>query len=795
VPGSQEALQEAVSELHQYLSDQKAPLMVADSIGLLLRYPPDFLAAQIEAWISGQNLAAPVADYLFHGAKKIWLMGEFDLVPRTHLAKYLRELAEELVLFCPEGDRPLLKQNLDRLGQTLPAGPSAGGVLHRQTGEESARPPASGGGSESLQQRRMGLLLEHLRPLASAPPEQRTELASQFMTAAAVEASSVNELEQHLAPLKQLGIDTRMEQVFRTLAQSLAGWVLQPVGGAPAGIAHEQLEAMQRIVSLTRDPEEAAKRFREMVHAAIEQFNEGQLGRAVTMFELAERLAKEEKVKSTFVDPVRKQGHEYLNEDRLAKFAERTDYRQQLRTVLNFFTTLQPEGLLKSLDGEANRERRRTLLALLEVHEQAARQAAWELLVPSVEDGAQVDPFFQMNLVYLLRVIPRPEQASVEDEVNVVMRVSGRTSPPPVVKQVIAYLSHVRHEKAERALITYLKVFESMLLQPETAVYPTDELEVLLDRTCGALARYGTPRAWRLLIDHGLKNDPRLGAPYARLAEAGHLDLSGSRDMVGRMIAALRAELPRSGLMGLVATKNEDKAVALIQGISGTPLPEVRDVLQEVARNHPNTPLSEAASKGLTALAGVGKPPPPPTLSGDLELFGLPNLLQTIGQSQLSGVLSVMNADGQPRATLLFETGQFRGGEAGSVKGSEAVYELLERPFPGTFAFVSRADVASRDGAANPEDLFPLLMEGMRRYDEFKQAAALVPDKTKLKPTGKPHTSVEGENGDVPGLLWKQVAAGKTAEECEASLAVDAYRVRRLLAHWVEEGALQALAA
>ena len=80
-----------------------------------------------------------------------------------------------------------------------------------------------------------------------------------------------------------------------------------------------------------------------------------------------------------------------------------------------------------------------------------------------------------MNLVYLLRVIPRPEQVPVEDEVGVVMRVSGRTSPPPVVKQVIAYLAHSHHDKAERALITYLKVFESMLLQPETAVYPTEE--------------------------------------------------------------------------------------------------------------------------------------------------------------------------------------------------------------------------------------------------------------------------------------------------------------------------------
>ena len=55
------------------------------------------------------------------------------------------------------------------------------------------------------------------------------------------------------------------------------------------------------------------------------------------------------------------------------------------------------------------------------------------------------------------------------------MRTAGRDSPPPLVKQIIAYLAFTRHEKAERALITYLKVFENMLLEPETAAYPPAE--------------------------------------------------------------------------------------------------------------------------------------------------------------------------------------------------------------------------------------------------------------------------------------------------------------------------------
>lgn len=796
VPAGQAELQEAVYDLHQYLSDHKAPLMVADSVTLLLQYPPEFFAEQLRAWVSAQAVTAPVSDYLYHGAKKLALMGDFELVPKEALAKYLGDLGTVLLQLCPEADREVLKQNLDRLGHAATATVAAAGVLHRQSGVQTPQPEAAAAPPEqalSREMRRLSLLLEHLRPLASAPPEQRTEVASQFMSAAAVQSKSVSELEQHLAPLRQFGIETGTEQVFRTLASSLPGWALPSVAGqeAPA-VSREQLKAMSQIVSLAEDPAEVAKRFREMVHAAVEQFNEGHLGRAVTMFELAERLVAQQKVKPVFVDALRSQGHEYLDQERLKNFAAREDNRARLRPILSFFTALQPPGLLKSLDGEPSRERRHQLLALLEAHEQAARKAAWDLLQASVEEGAQVDPFFQMNLVYLLRIIPRQEGTDIEAEVNVVMRASGRSSPPPLIKQIIAYLAHSRHEKAERALITYLKVFESMLLQPETAVYPPQEVEVLLERTCAALARYGSPRAWRLLIDHGLKSEARLGSPFLRLGEAGRLDFSKNKDLVERVITALRAELPKGGVLGFAGKKNEDKAVALIQALAGTPLPEVRAVLQEITSKYPDRKLGEAATKALEALASAGKPAPPPAgFTGDLELFGLPNLLQTFSQTQVSGVLSLMNAQGKPQASLLFETGQFRGGQHGTVLGEEAVYQLLERPFPGTFAFVSRRDVGSQPNVGPPIDIFPLLLEGVRRHDEFKVAAAVAPDGMALKPTGKPHTPLAEEDPAFAGHVWEQASGGKTPLQCEAVIKADAYRVRRLIAHWMEEGALQ----
>src|SRR5262245_4357333 len=656
--------------------------MVADSMELLIQQPPELLATEITAWVSHQSSAAgdfSMADLFFHAAKKVAILGELDLVAKPTIERCLAGIAPLLVAQCPEEERALLKQNLERLRASSLCGGPAETVptLDRQHGREEAKAkraasdPSTSSAEASPGLLRLSLFLERLQPLdtggsaIAAAPEQRREAASQFMTAAAVQSTSSQELEEHLAPLRQFGIDTSVDQVLKALARSLPGWGALPVvPGTPAPLVGLQLNAMRQIVSLAEAPEEAAKRFRELVHAAIEQFNAGHLGRAVTMFELAQQLADEGKIKAPFLEALRKGGHDYLDPERLGRFAERVEARPSLLTILSFFDALGPEGLLRQLDGEPRRERRYQLLSMLEAHGPAARAKAWEMLKATVDDPSiQADPFFQMNLVYLLRVIPRPPEASVEDEIQIVMRTPGRSSPPPIVKQVIGFLAAVRHDKSERALITYLRLFENMLLQPTMAVYAQPDVEMLLDRTCVALARYATPRAWRAMVDHGLKAEPRLGSPMQRLVEAGRQDLSSSKDLVDRVIAALRAELPKS-VLGFTVKKNDDRIAWLIQALSGTPLPEVRAVLQEIVDKYPGQKFTEAATKGLVALMSAGKPAEAPAgLSGDLDLFGLPNVLQTLNQSSLTGVLSLMRAPGQVQASLLFESGLFRGAQ------------------------------------------------------------------------------------------------------------------------------------
>ena len=69
----QAAVREAQCELQRYLSDQLAPMMVTDSVELLMRYPPELIANESEGWVgaqcSGSGGGVAVSDYIFHALK------------------------------------------------------------------------------------------------------------------------------------------------------------------------------------------------------------------------------------------------------------------------------------------------------------------------------------------------------------------------------------------------------------------------------------------------------------------------------------------------------------------------------------------------------------------------------------------------------------------------------------------------------------------------------------------------------------------------------------------------------
>src|SRR5262245_3740413 len=308
-------LQEAILELQQYLSDALPPLVVADSIQLLLKYPPEAVMPTIRAWTAAQYRGGaggglPVSDYLFHALKKIHMMSEFKLVPMEPMNAYLGQLKPIVMSICPAEDREILGQNLSRLGETTTTSASVSPVqqIHRQmesstvsagrrsvaaepagsSSSTAAGAPAGGSGDAAVRGlKRLSLFLERLEaagglggqlegaagsgaiPGAAAaspgiPVVPVPAPASEALAYAARSAHSKEELEQTLARLKTMGVDTGTNNLFRALSFSVPGWVLPPMmagaspdAGAPAPAyeAHA-IGAMRRIITDAEDPSE-----------------------------------------------------------------------------------------------------------------------------------------------------------------------------------------------------------------------------------------------------------------------------------------------------------------------------------------------------------------------------------------------------------------------------------------------------------------------------------------------------------------------------------------------------------
>ncbi len=818
-------IKQARCELQQYLCDQLAPLMALDAVDALLDRPPEVTAAAIQEWLESQfqlrGASALVSDYLFHAIKKIWMMAEFKLVPSERLAPFLNGLAGALLQICPADERAELSDRIKRLGRSdslLTSTSPSVEVPHRARPDDggSSSPARLAGGafppsaketiSESVAHslRRFSLLLDRLeRSPASAPgpgaASPSSDVVPQLLATAALGARGGSEFEQHLRRLAGLGVGATPEDLFRALGRSLPGWVVPVAGGADAGIealvSGRSAEAMRRIVSMADDPEESAQRFAALVHAAIEQFNAGALPQAVTMFELAAGLIAERRLDPATIMSLQSRAHENLSVDRLRALAEDPQKHALLRKALNFFPALAPKRLLEDLMREERRDRRKLALTLLEIHGPASRAEAMALLESCVA-GALPDPegAFRRDLVFLLRRIPRPADAPLDDELTLLVSGIQPDQPPLVAKEAIGALGQIKDKRAAQALAARLHDLEQDLLSRREVDESAAESFALLDRVAAALARVGTPDALRTVVNHAFSRQARFGSAVARLDGLASHDLSADGGLVARLVDMLREALPKK-VLGLFPRRKSDEALRIVQALSGTPAAAVKRVFAEITERFPDQEFADAARRALAAFGAPPRPAEAPAklLSGDLELFGLPSLLQNLAESQVTGELTLADGEGATVGTLILESGKLRTCQAGPLSGETAVHALFEKPFPGTFTFASRRAGGDKEqpSAAPPLEVLPIILEGVRRHDEYQQARAVVGDDVTLKAAGKP-THPEGE-ADAAFLraVWTRVLAGATPAVCESALPVDPFRVRRLLAHWIEEGALQ----
>jgi hypothetical protein len=136
------AFRDALDVLGEYLSDKVAPLMALDSLTMLMDLPPVHVAREIVTWsvrqVELQQGALAVGDLLFHGARKIHMMGDFGLIATATLDAYLGELGPLLLEACPPEGREALALGLSRLDESRQALAYKVEIVHRQSGGPEA---------------------------------------------------------------------------------------------------------------------------------------------------------------------------------------------------------------------------------------------------------------------------------------------------------------------------------------------------------------------------------------------------------------------------------------------------------------------------------------------------------------------------------------------------------------------------------------------------------------------------------------------------------------------------------
>lgn len=795
-----EELQSALFDIQRYLLDQIPPLNASDAVVTLMAHPPQVLMRVIRSWSAEQSRmqTASMSDLFFHALRKVHLVSALKLIDRTAVDMYLSAVIPLALEECPAEEREVLSTNLAALRDSLNISGAAVHLAHVEAlgGVKPAERPVI---SEDVVRsaRRLSLVVERLSRVVAAAPASTPWVGeyqpSQLVTMAAASSTTEHELEEYIRRIQPYTGESDPEKLFRVLADGVPNWDIAIPASANVKPS-APIEAMHRIITLTPSAIGTAKRFRELMAEAIAQFNSGALSAAVAMLELADIIIVEKKLDPNVVDRVRSASVDSISSEQLRKYAENRAKHILLRKALAFFPTLTRQSLLQELRGEERPERRRALLGLLEAYGHAGRMAALaELEVELSRPAAEIDTYYLRNLIYLLHRSVRDTEEGIEKELELLGRASARGQNIYVIKEAVIPLGQIRTDASVKLLVMRLAEFEATLVRKDTSLYPIDEMQKVIDRIVSALARIATPAALLAIARHGMKPNPMLGDTRARLAALSQHDLSFDEETVNLIVKTIRDDLPAKVFGKVVITR--PLPLRLIEALSSTRSEVVETLLGEISGKFGDHDVGRVAAGALANLAAQGKQTardtPAATLTGDLQFFALPSLMQSLAETQATGIVTLSAKQGQTAGKLLFFNGKFVDAQTGHLRGVDAIYQMLERPVVGTFAFVPQPALSVKT-KHEPVEIMGLLFEGIRRHDELRQACILVPDDLALQATTvKPTPDPEESDPAVVREVWVKASGGTRVSEWEPQVPADAYRIRRLVMRWLEEGALQ----
>jgi len=309
----------------------------------------------------------------------------------------------------------------------------------------------------------------------------------------------------------------------------------------------------------------------------------------------------------------------------------------------------------------------------------------------------------------------------------------------------------------------------------------TEKLKIILDRgkvethTPGStIFRIGDPSDAIYVIKSGVVEICRAKGDHEKMAVVAYL---GEGDPIGEMAimtGSSRASLARVPQRAEILKVEKRVFMDLLNQI-----PELSVSLLAILSKR----LEDGLRKQRTAARYQH-------LSGNLEYFDLPTIIQTLASSERTGTLTITGNFEKVFAMLYFEKGKILYAKLGHLRGEEAFYQLSQSPVQDAFTFKggwppSEFEEEGEIGATT----MGLLMEASHQQDELKVLKATYADPNRVfRPQTKTLSWDDEETEDLAQDIWTRLHRGETIAEMAREIPTCEYRIYKVLSIMDEKG-------
>ncbi|UCD70813.1 MAG: cyclic nucleotide-binding domain-containing protein [Syntrophobacterales bacterium] len=177
-------------------------------------------------------------------------------------------------------------------------------------------------------------------------------------------------------------------------------------------------------------------------------------------------------------------------------------------------------------------------------------------------------------------------------------------------------------------------------------------------------------------------------------------------------------------------------------------------------------------------------------LSGKLEYFDLPTIIQTLATTERTGTLTITDQVEGVFAVLYFDAGKILYAKLGHLRGEEAFYQLFQSPIQDAFTFKGGLPPGEFE---EEEEIgtttMGLLLEATHQQDELKVLKSSYSDSKRVsRPQSKTLSWDDKETRDLAREIWARLRRGETIAQMVREISTCEYRIYKVLSIMNEKG-------